>query len=92
MLPVEVYDAPAAIALLYVAHRKRRHLRPPQGAAKQHGDYGAVAQPLGRRDIRRVEKRLRLFQRQPVAGPHADGPSRTGRPLLQRRGIGVTGF
>src|ERR1022692_1738834 len=68
VLPVEVHDTPPAIPLLYVGHRKRRHLRPPQSAAQEHGDDSAVAQALERRDIRRVQERLRLLERQPVAG------------------------
>jgi hypothetical protein len=55
MLAVEVHDAPTAIALLDVRHRKRRDLRPPQRAAEEHGDDGAVPQPLQRRDVRRVQ-------------------------------------
>ena len=72
VLAHEVHNAPPTIPLLYVADRKRCHLRPPQPATQQHGDYGAVTQPLGRRDIRNVEKRLCLLQRQPVPHPHAD--------------------
>jgi hypothetical protein len=59
----------AAITLLYVAHRRRRHT-PARRTAAEHGDYAAVAQALERRDVRRVEERLRLFERQPVAGRH----------------------
>jgi hypothetical protein len=29
---------PPAVALLYVPHRKRRHFRPAQSAAEEHGD------------------------------------------------------
>src|ERR1022692_4246096 len=46
VLAVQIDDAPAAIPLLHVPHRKRGDLGPAQGAAQQHGDYGAVAQPL----------------------------------------------
>jgi hypothetical protein len=46
VLPVEVHDAPPAIALLDVRHRERGDLGPPQGAAQEHGDYGAVAGAL----------------------------------------------
>jgi len=30
------------------------------------------AQPLGRRDVRRVQERLRLLEGEPLAGPEAD--------------------
>src|ERR1035437_8563928 len=65
-LAAQIDDAPPAIALLYVPHRKRRHFGSSQTATEQHGDDGAVAQPLCRRDVRRVQERLRLLQRQPV--------------------------
>jgi len=73
VLAHEVYDAPPAIPLLDMGHRKRGDLGPAQGAAEQHGDDGAVAQPLERRDVRRVQERLGLPERKPVSGAHADG-------------------
>ena len=30
---------------------------PPQSTAEQHGDDGAIVQPLGRRGVRRVQER-----------------------------------
>src|ERR1022692_3218815 len=43
VLPVQIHDAPAAIPLLHMRHRERRHFRPAQGAAQEHGDDGPVA-------------------------------------------------
>ena len=63
MLANEVHDAPAAVALLEVGECKRGHLRSPQAAAQEHGQYGAVAQPAERRYIGRAQKRLRLSLR-----------------------------
>ena len=60
---VEIDDAPPAISLLDVVHRKGGDLGPAQRAAEQHGDDGAVTQALERRDIRRVKERLGLFER-----------------------------
>jgi hypothetical protein len=73
VLPIKVYDAPTAIALLYVLHRKRRDLGSSQSTAEKHGNYCAVAQALGRCDIRRVQERLRLLEQQPVSCAYPDG-------------------
>jgi hypothetical protein len=60
VLPYEVYDAPAAIPLLNVFERKVGHFGPPQPAALEDGEDGAVAQALCRRRIRGVQQRLGL--------------------------------
>ncbi|HXP87798.1 MAG TPA: hypothetical protein VN841_23905 [Bryobacteraceae bacterium] len=70
VLPHEIHNAPAAIALLDVGKRERGYLRAPEPAAKQYGQNRAVAQAADRCGVRRVEKTLRLTYRQTVA--HAD--------------------
>ncbi len=42
MLPNQINDAPAAVALLDVCECERRHLRSPQPATQQHGEDGAI--------------------------------------------------
>jgi hypothetical protein len=39
----EIYDAPAAIALLEMVESECRHFGPPQAATQEHGQDGAVA-------------------------------------------------
>jgi hypothetical protein len=45
MLPDQVNDARAAMALLHVRERERRHLRPAEPAAKENRKNGMVTQP-----------------------------------------------
>jgi hypothetical protein len=45
---------------------ERRHRRPAQRTAEQHGEDGAVAQPLGGRDVRCVQERLPRVSQFPV--------------------------
>jgi hypothetical protein len=71
VLAEEVDYAPTAIALLDVAHRQRRYLGPAQAAAEEDGNDGAVTQALRRRDVRCVQERLGLLQRQPVPRAYA---------------------
>jgi len=84
VLPVQIHDAPPSVALLYVPHRKCGDLGPPYGAAEQDGDDGAVAQSLGRRDVRRVQERLGLPECEPVSGTHPDGLRAFSRAGCQR--------
>jgi hypothetical protein len=63
VLPDEVHDAPAAIALLNVLERKRRHLRSPQPAAQQDGQHRSIAQSLLGGHVRSIQKRLGLTNR-----------------------------
>lgn len=72
MFADQVHDAPAAIALLNMRERERRHFRSAQAAAQQHGNDGTIAETAQRRHIGRVEQRLRLARRQPVPGSDAD--------------------
>ena len=44
MLADEIDDAPAAIALLDVRERERRHFRSSESAAEKNGEDGAIAQ------------------------------------------------
>jgi len=46
MLTHEVDDAPAAVALLDVTERQRRHLRSPEAAAEQGGEDSAITEVL----------------------------------------------
>src|SRR4051794_34636405 len=66
VLPHKIHDAPPAIPLLYVPERERCHLRSPQAAAQQDSEDRAVAQTLLRADVRRVQERLSLSDREPV--------------------------
>jgi hypothetical protein len=70
MLSDEVHDAPPPVALLDVNDGECRHLGPPQAAAQEHRQDGAVAEALGRGCVWCIQQRLRLPHRQPV--PQAD--------------------
>src|SRR5580704_15547863 len=63
MLPDQINDAPAAIALLQVRERERGHLGAPQAAAEKNGENSSVAQSSERRGIRGAQQRLRLLLR-----------------------------
>src|SRR5258706_13590130 len=47
VLPLEIHDAPAAVPLLDMLERECCHLRPPEAAAEEDGEDGAIAQTLG---------------------------------------------
>jgi len=55
VLAYKIDDALAAIALLDVCERERRHFGPSETTTEEHGQNGAIAQPFYRRDIRRAE-------------------------------------
>jgi len=63
----QVHDHPAAITLLDVFDGERRRFRPPQTTADQHCKNRPVSFTLGRGDIRGLQERLRLLEREPVA-------------------------
>ena len=63
----DVDDGPAAVALLQVAERERGQLAAAQAAAEQHGQDGLVAHALEGGGVRRIQQRLGLGLRQPVA-------------------------
>ena len=70
VLAAQIDDAPPAIALLYVPHRKRRHFGSSQPAAQEDRQDRTVAEALRYAGIRSVQQRLRLPDRKPV--PLAD--------------------
>jgi hypothetical protein len=57
----------AVIPLLNVLKGERGYLGPPQAAAEEYCEHRPVAQALLRGNVWRVEQRLGLPQRQPVA-------------------------
>ena len=63
VLPDEVHDAPAAVSLLNVLERKRRHLGSAQPAAQQDGQHRSVAQSLLGGYVRSIQQRLGLPDR-----------------------------
>jgi hypothetical protein len=60
MLANEIYNAPAAVALLDMGKRNCRYLGPSEAAAQKNREDSALAQSLYRRDIRGIEKGLCL--------------------------------
>ena len=74
VLADQIDDAPAVVALLDVLHRQVRQFGPAQSAPEQRGEHGPVAQSLLRAHVRRVQQRLRLAERQPVADADAVRP------------------
>ena len=79
MLSDQIDDAPAAVALLDVGERERRHFGSPKSAAEQDGQDGAIAKPAKVRDVGRAQERLRLPLRQPVPDADARSISRSSR-------------
>jgi hypothetical protein len=60
VFPDQIDDAPAAIALLKMREGQVRGFRPTEAAPEKDCQDGAVAQPLKRSDVWRVQKRLSL--------------------------------
>jgi hypothetical protein len=54
-------------------HPERRHFRPPQPTSQQHCQDRPIAQSFPGADIRGIQQRLRLLDREPVSQPHALG-------------------
>jgi hypothetical protein len=55
VLANEVNDAPAAVALLDMCERQRRHLRSSEPTPEKNGEDGAIAQAPNGADVWRVE-------------------------------------
>ena len=95
MLPHEVDDAPATVALLKMRKGERGNFGSPEAAAEKHRKDSPIAQTPHRCDIGRIEKALRLTHRQPVTdadsrrlgAPH---PADAGRQLRRAHGSGNT--
>src|ERR1035441_4943037 len=77
MLANQIDDTPAAIHLLDVLHRERRHLGPAQSAAEEYRQHRAVAEPLLGGNVWRVQELLGLLNGEPVsdASPSTWHPS-----------------
>jgi hypothetical protein len=73
MFSDKVHDAPPVIALLKVLEGERRQFRPPQPAAEQDSEHGAVAESFPRSDVWRIQQRLRLPKREPVTNAKRHG-------------------
>jgi hypothetical protein len=83
VLPNQVHDAPPAIPLLDVPECECRHFRPAQPAAQKHGEDRAVAKTFRGRDVRRIQQRLSLLDREPI--PQADALGGSAPMTLQIR-------
>jgi hypothetical protein len=73
MLSDEIHNAPPPVALLDMPESERRHLRPPESAAEEDRQDGAVAQALRGRRVRRIHQCLCLLDREPIPQPEALG-------------------
>jgi hypothetical protein len=63
VLPDQIDNAPAVIALLDVFHRQIRLFGPAQSTTEQRREHGPVGQSLLCAYVRRVQQRLRLAER-----------------------------